>query len=205
MNSLGDRFRCVVVLLRGVAGDDDDTTPAYRVATVVPATGVAPLEEEVAASTVAFAEAHEMKIVDWGSDAAALLTAARRTSLAHVSLLRADAVTFADTRQQLLAQRDPTLLLLEFACDRAVPSATEVSARDEWSWIRPPPSWFAELTESERGTAVYIPAVMRCSAPLIRATASQLPPSLWRGSAVTLKGVLREVGYKVGCLPKYGS
>ncbi|RNF04120.1 hypothetical protein TraAM80_05355 [Trypanosoma rangeli] len=205
MNSLGDRFRCVVVLLRGQAGDDDGTTSVYRVATIVPAMGVAPLEEEVAASIIAFAEAHEMKIVDWGSDATALLTAARRAPLAHISLLRADAATFAGTRQQLLAQRDPTLLLLELACDRAVPSATEVLSRDEWSWIRPPPSCFAELTESERRTAIYIPVAMRCSAPLVRATASQLPLSLWRGTAVTLKGVLREVGYKVGCLPKYGS
>ncbi|RNF27340.1 uncharacterized protein Tco025E_00410 [Trypanosoma conorhini] len=205
MNSLGDRFRCVVALLRGVAGDDDDTTAAYRIATVVPATGAAPLEEEVAAGTVAFAAAHKMEAVDWGSDATALLTAARGQALAHVSLLRADAVTFADTRQQLLAQRNPTLLLLELACDRAVPSATGVLAPDEWDWLRPPQSCLAELTESERSAAVYVPAVMRCSAPLLRATAPQPPASLWRGSAVTLNGVLREVGYKVGCLPKYGS
>ncbi|EAN84957.1 hypothetical protein C3747_103g138 [Trypanosoma cruzi] len=204
MNSLGDRFRCVVALLSGDAGNDDNTA-AYHVAIVMPAMGAAALEEEVAANTVAFGAANKMKIVDWGSDTAALLAAAHGPALAHVSLLRADAVAFADARQQLLAHHDPTLLLLELACEKAMPFAAEYTAGDEWSWIRPPSSYFAELTESERDAAVCIPAVMRCSCPLARATASLLSPSLWMNSAVTLNGMLREVGYKVGCLSKYGS
>ncbi|KEG07074.1 hypothetical protein DQ04_11011010 [Trypanosoma grayi] len=209
MNSLGEQFQCVVLLASGPA-DEADVATAYCVAAVMPTTGAVPLADEVAGRIDGFCAVHSVPSADWGHHTAELVAAAKGKALKHVNVLRCESSELAATRKLLLAQRNPTLLLLDITCDKAVPcnggNDDDDGGRthERWRWLRPTPSCHAELSNGVRGAHVYFPVAMRCSYPLFRVGAPPpLPP--WTAVAVTLEGLLREVGYKVGRLPKYGS
>ncbi|ORC84480.1 uncharacterized protein TM35_000441360 [Trypanosoma theileri] len=224
MNSLGGQFQCVILLVSG-RGEETITSTSQSVAVVLPmelTQSSTPLCESVAIHIRDFCALHDISCVDWGHDTSALLTAcAERTdTYTHVSLLRCEDAAIASVREELLAQRRPAVLIVQLACETAVPcgrdelqyntvpncvdAAVAVNPNDDkrrWGWLRPVQSCMAELPGC-RG--VCLAALLHSALPLLRARVATPPPK-WTTAAVTMDGLLREVGYKVGCLPKYGS
>ncbi|KAH9600911.1 hypothetical protein LSM04_002646 [Trypanosoma melophagium] len=226
MNSLGGQFQCVILLISGNNTETPTTSTSQSVAVVLPTTftqSPTPLCETIAIYIRNFCALHNISCVDWGHDTTALLTACSQCTdtQTHVSLLRCEDVTVAKVREVLLARRRPAVLLVQFACDTAVECNRDemqynavnsplhgtvvVNPNDDrrrFGWLRPVQSCLAEMPLC--GTVVCMTVILQSAVDILRVRAATPVPN-WTSAAVTIDGLLREVGYKVGCLPKYGS
>ncbi|CCD12911.1 unnamed protein product [Trypanosoma congolense IL3000] len=202
MNALGNQFTCAVILSSAARHFSNDANNFWL---LLQTDDGALSPETIVESIHRFCIAHDMKFVDCGSDAATLV----HEREAHVALVRCSDATEI-TQQLLQLGGNPSVITLEiFYSEATTWNPANVMPSDEWQWLRPTPSCLAEMRHSSSGTCgtvASLPATMRCAKPVIRAQLPALGPgSVPWSAAVTLEGMMREVGYKVGCLSKYGS
>lgn len=209
MNALSGKFTCAVLLTSDPSAVGSSTKVSVGVQNIAVVLqhqeNDIPLIESVASHIQRFCAIHNISCVDCGRDIASLLKES-----AHVVVVRCeDRAATGEVSTQLLQQTsEPIVIVLEIDCSS--PSKWDIrdsESNSGWKWLQPTPSCLAELQKHGGcSSGVWLQAAMRCSKPVVRV---QLPPSPqtsvpW-ASAVTLDGLMREVGYKVGCLPKYGS
>ncbi|KAH8617638.1 hypothetical protein ERJ75_000351900 [Trypanosoma vivax] len=213
MNALEGRLKCVVFLTcRGEKGANNQAGFASK--TIVGACQfvviqkpvcLTPVQETISAHINQFCKAHGVSFMNYALDKSALI-ADSVSQLPHVSLHICSQDDLETLAECLLRHRSPSVLLVEIRCDSPISKDdVESAAGDEWDWLRPKQSCMAELRHEEWDNAnELLPVTMWCAEPVIRSfpRSAELANET---SIVTLDGLMRELGYKVGCLPKYGS